>query len=78
MSAGRKSLNDSALDMSGGASMLGVTGGDQTLMNQSLTAAQPASSKAVKVKPRDFKANPRLLKEIGAENYDQFPDVSEL
>lgn len=46
-------------------------------MNQSLTAA-PTAAKGLKVKPRDFKANPRLLKEIGAENYDQFPDVSEL
>ena len=33
MSAGRKSLNDSAIDMSGGASQLGVMSGDQILMN---------------------------------------------
>ena len=76
-SAGRRSANDSQLDMSAAASMSGVTGGETMLMNQTLPAAQP-SSKAQKVKPRDFKANPKLLTEIGAANYDTSPDLAEL
>lgn len=81
LSAGRKSLNDSQLDMSGGpASVSGFTGGDQTLqMYQSLTANQLShSTKVVKAKPRDFKANPKLLADIGADNYDIIPDLNEL
>jgi hypothetical protein len=38
-SAGRRSANDSQLDMSGGASMSGATGGETMLMNQTLPAA---------------------------------------
>lgn len=74
LSAGRKSLNDSALDMSGGASILGVTQGDNMIMNQSLTA-NTSKKNAIKVKPRDFQANPKLLRSIGAENYDQYNDL---
>lgn len=57
------------------------------VMNQSIPAMQETKSsmKAVKVKPRDFKANPKLLTELGAAGYDQIdektsaiPDLSEL
>ena len=58
------------------ALMTSIGGADQTIMNQSLFP--PASTKTVKVKPRDFKANPKLLKEIGADNYDQFGDLIDI
>ena len=67
--------------MSGGpASVSGFTGGDQTLnMYQSLTANPMSNStKVIKAKPRDFKANPKLLADIGADNYDLVPDLNEL
>lgn len=76
LSAGRKSVNESVIDMSAVTSQVGVTsiGADQTL-NRTLA---PTSTKAAKVKPRDFVAHPKVLKEIGAENYDQFGDLSHL
>ena len=67
--------------MSGGpASVSGFTGGDQTLnMYQSLTANPMSNStKVIKAKPRDFKTNPKLLADIGADNYDIVPDLNEL
>lgn len=46
-------------------------------MNQSIVPPT-STSKGLKMKPRDFSANPKLLKEIGVDNYDQFGDLNEL
>lgn len=78
LSAGRKSINDSQVELSGGFVTVDQT---QTLiLNQTISDKfTVGGGRAAKAKSRDFKVgNSRVLSMIGAENYDRMPDLSEL